>query len=137
MNEQGGGGRERRLSPRFSASLTCEISLSEEDQGLNLLFPGEIISARTRDVSVSGLGIVAPTIYLGYICIVDQGRILQISLDLPDSVVTIKATPVHYIRQDKEGEESIYLIGLSINEINEQDASLYHEYLSVLSHDRS
>ena len=134
MSERGGGGgRNRRLSPRFSAVLACEIRLPEGEQGSNLLFPGETILARTRDVSASGLGVVAPAIYLGYDCIVDQGRTLQVTLRLPPGAVTMKATAVHYVRQDRGGEETSYLIGLRIEEMSAAEAALYMDYLGVLS----
>lgn len=135
MSERGsgGGGRERRLSPRFSVGLDCEISLPEGERSSNLLFPDEKISARTRDLSATGLGVDAPTIYLGYDCIVDQGRTIQIALDLPSRTITMQATSAHYLRQDSVRSEASYVIGLSIIHMSDDDRAIYNAYLSGLS----
>ena len=63
-------GKERRLKPRFGASLPCSVALAEEER--DLLFPNEKLDCRTRDLSESGVGLVAGSIYLGYTCIVDD-----------------------------------------------------------------
>ncbi len=135
MSEQGsgGGGRNRRLWPRFSVGLACEISLPEGEQSSVLLFPGERIGARTRDVSAQGLGVVAPTIYLGYDCLVDQGRTLRVTLSLPAGPVEMTATAAHYLRQDAGGGESSYLIGLRITGMADEDRRLYDDFLNGLA----
>jgi hypothetical protein len=136
MSEQGsgvGGGRNRRLWPRYNVGLVCEISLPEGEQSSVLLFPGEKIGARTRDVSAQGLGVVAPTIYLGYDCLVDQGRTLRITLRLPTGPVEMSATAAHYLRQDTGGGESSYFIGLHITGMGEEDRALYDDFLGGLT----
>jgi hypothetical protein len=136
MSERGsGGGRERRLQPRFNASLDCQISLPEEERSSGVLFPDARITGRTRDLSESGLGVVAPTIYVGYDCVVDQGRTLLVSLRLPSGAVELRATAAHYIRQDDSGGESSYLIGLSITGMDAGPRARYLDFLKELSAD--
>lgn len=134
MSERGsGGGRERRLSPRFNVSLGCQISLPEEERSSGVLFPDASITGRTRDLSESGLGVVAPTIYVGYDCVVDQGRTLLVSLRLPAGDVELRATAAHYIRQDDSGGESSYVIGLSITGMDDDNRSRYASFLADLA----
>ena len=134
MSERGSvGGRERRLSPRFNASLGCQISLPDEERSSGVLFPDARITGRTRDLSESGLGIIAPTIYVGYDCVVDRGRTLLVSLRLPTGAVELKATAAHYIRQDDSGGESSYLIGLSITGMDDDNRSRYNSLLAGLA----
>ena len=137
MSERGsGGGRERRLQPRFNASLGCQISLPDEERSSGVLFPDARIAARTRDLSESGLGVVAPTIYVGYDCVVDQGRTLLVSLRLPSGAnVELKATAAHYVRLDDSGGESSYLIGLSITAMDAGARARYLDFLRELSAD--
>jgi len=137
MSERGsgGGGRERRLSPRFNASLGCQISLPDEERSSGVLFPDARITGRTRDLSESGLGVIAPTIYAGYDCVVDRGRTLLVSLRLPSGNVELKATAAHYIRLDDSGGESSYLIGLSITEMDAGSRARYLDFLKELSAD--
>ena len=135
MSERGsGGGRERRLQPRFNASLGCQISLPDEERSSGVLFPDASITGRTRDLSERGLGVVAPTIYVGYDCVVDQGRTLLVSLRLPSgAAVELKATAAHYVRLDDSGGESSYLIGLSITGMDDDNRSRYADLLAELA----
>jgi PilZ domain len=126
-------GRDRRLSPRFNASLECRVTLPDEGQSSRLLFPGAEIAGQTRDVSATGLGLVVPTIYIGYDCIVDQGRTLIVSLELTTGAVEMRATSVHYVRQDASDGESIYLVGLHITDMADDDRARYSEFLAGLS----
>ncbi len=134
MSEHGGGGgRERRLSPRFNVSLECGVRLPEEERSSALLFPGTILSGRTRDLSESGLGLILPSIYVGYDCIVDRGRTLVVSLALPSGVVEVRAAPVHYIRHDKGGDEVSYHLGLHIVGMSDETRAHYLDFLGTLS----
>ena len=133
MSEFDNRGRERRLSPRYAAVLECAVSLPEGERSSGLLFPHTSLECRTRDVSETGLGIVAPSVYIGYDCIIDQGRTLIIRLALPTGPVEIKATAVHYVRRDRDGEEAIYLIGLSIVAMGDVERARYAEFLAGLA----
>ena len=120
-------GRERRQSPRFNASLPCSISLIAEDE--DLLFPQAKLKGRTRDISESGLGIIVPSIYIGFACIVDEGRALDATLEIPSGLVQLKLTVVHYIRLDEHGQDAAYLVGARITDIPEGDRGRYASYL--------
>jgi PilZ domain len=128
-------GKERRLKPRFGASLPCSVALAEEER--DLLFPNEKLDCRTRDLSESGVGLVANSIYLGYTCILDEGRALAVSVELPAGTVSMEATPAHYLRLDSGGEEASYLIGLRITSMSEEHRALYLAQLEALSRSES
>jgi PilZ domain len=134
MSERGSvGGRERRLSPRYNLVLGCQISLPEEERSSVLLFPDATVAGRTRDVSESGLGVVVETIYAGYDCVVDQGRALRVSLSLPSGDIELRATAVHYVRQDSAAGESAYVIGLSITGMDDDNRARYASLLAELA----
>jgi hypothetical protein len=124
-------GKERRLKPRFGASLPCSVALAEAER--DLLFPGERLDCRTRDLSESGVGLVAPSIYLGYTCIVDEGRALSVRVELPEGTVSMEATPAHYLRLDSGAGPASYLVGLRITSMSEEDRALYLAQLEALS----
>jgi c-di-GMP-binding flagellar brake protein YcgR len=128
MTEQ--GGRERRRAPRFAADVTCTVALTDAEH--NLLFPNEKLHCRTRDVSESGLGLVANSIYLGYTCVVDEGRALVVTLELPAGHVEMEATAAHYVRLDDAARDATYLIGLRISNIAEDQRALYRAFLETL-----
>ena len=125
-------GKDRRLKPRFSAALRCTLSLPPEDR--DILFPHEQLSCLTRDLSESGIGLVAPSIYLGYTCVVDEGRALLLSLELPDgSTIKLNTESAHYLRLDRDAAaEASYLIGLRIVELAGENLARFYDYLSAL-----
>src|SRR5205085_8019721 len=124
-------GKERRLKPRFGASLPCSVALAEAER--DILFPGEKLDGRTRDLSESGVGVVAHSIYLGYTCILDEGRSLLVTVELPGGAVEMEATPAHYLRLDSGSGEASYLIGLRITSMSDEHRALYRAQLDALS----
>lgn len=124
-------GKERRLKPRFDVGLPCAVSLPSSER--ELLFPNEKLECRTRDLSESGVGLVAPSIYLGYSCIVDEGRTLELTLELPEVPVRILVTAAHYLRLDSGASDASYLIGLRILEVADENRAAFLAYLDSLA----
>ncbi len=122
-------GKERRRKPRFNAELPCDVAPGDAD----LLFPGERLECLTRDLSETGVGIVAGSIYVGYVCVVDEGRRLRLRLVLPSGEIELETTTAHYLRLDKGGAEPNYLIGLRITSISNEAGARYMRYLEELS----
>ena len=122
-------GRERRLKPRFNAELPCDVAPGDAE----LLFPGERLECRTRDLSETGVGVVADSIYVGYTCVVDEGRPLRLRLVLPSGEIELETTAAHYLRLDEGGAEPSYLIGLQITSMSDEVRALYGGYLEELS----
>jgi hypothetical protein len=121
-------GRERRRKPRFNAELPCDVAPGDAA----LLFPGDRLECLTRDLSETGVGVVADSIYVGYICVVDEGRALRLRLVLPSGEIELETTTAHYLRLDK-GAEPSYLIGLRIISMSDEAHTLYNDYLEELS----
>jgi hypothetical protein len=122
-------GKERRLKPRFNAELPCDLSPGDGQ----LLSPDDRLECRTRDLSESGVGLVAGSIYVGYTCVVDEGRALHVRLALPAGEIAMEATSAHYIRLDSDADHPVYHIGLRISSMSERDRTLYNDYLDELS----
>ena len=124
-------GAERRLKPRFNVSLPCTVALPEGDR--DFLFPDAILRCQTRDLSETGVGLEATTIYLGYACVVDEGRPLLLELELPAGRVEMLTTSAHYLRHDRAGEDATYLIGLRNTEMSDAARALFNTYLYSLA----
>lgn len=122
-------GKERRLKPRFNAELPCDLAPGDTQ----LLFPGDRLECRTRDLSETGVGLIAGSIYVGYTCVVDEGRTLRLRLALPHSEIEMEATAAHYLRLDSNADDPVYLIGLRITSMSNKDRTLYNNYLDELS----
>jgi hypothetical protein len=122
-------GQERRLKPRFNAELPCDLAPGDAE----LLNPDDRLECRTRDLSETGVGVVAGSIYAGYACVVDEGRALRLRLALPAGEIGMEATAAHYIRLDSDADNPVYLIGLRITSMSEAERALYDDYLEELS----
>ncbi|HEX8557749.1 MAG TPA: PilZ domain-containing protein [Pyrinomonadaceae bacterium] len=122
-------GKERRRKPRYNAEVACDVAPGDAD----LLFFDEPLECRTRDLSETGVGVVAGSIYVGYTCVVDEGRALTVRLALPAGEVTMEATAAHYLRLDKGGDDPRYLIGLRITSMSDDAHARYTRYLEELS----
>ncbi|HEX8190353.1 MAG TPA: PilZ domain-containing protein [Pyrinomonadaceae bacterium] len=122
-------GKERRLKPRYNAELPCDLTPG----GAQLLNPDDRLECRTRDLSETGVGVVAASIYVGYTCVVDEGRPLRVRLALPAGEIEMEATSAHYLRLDSGAGEPVYLIGLRIASMSEAGRTLYNDYLDELS----
>ncbi|HYN84949.1 MAG TPA: PilZ domain-containing protein [Pyrinomonadaceae bacterium] len=135
MEEVNSGGRERRLSPRFEAALDCRLALPDSERSSGLLFPDAFLRARTRDLSETGLGVVAASIYVGYDCVVDAGRTLLVTLEAPRGPIEMTATNVHYTRLGAGAEDAAYLLGLRVVGMTDGNRALYAELLRELERD--
>ena len=122
-------GKERRRKPRFNAELPCDLAPG----GAELLSPDDRLECRTRDLSETGVGVVAGSIYVGYTCVVDEGRALRLRLALPAGEIEMEATAAHYLRFDSGAETPVYHLGLRITSMSEEDRTLYNNYLEELS----
>jgi c-di-GMP-binding flagellar brake protein YcgR len=124
-------GRERRHEPRYTVSLPCSIALPATER--DILFPNERLECRTRDLSESGVGLLAPSIYLGYACIVDEGRALELTVELPAATLRMRATAAHYLRLGGDETEASYVVGLRILEMSEPERAALHSFLNSLA----
>ena len=122
-------GKERRLKPRFNAELPCDLAPGDAQ----LLNPDDRLECLTRDLSETGVGVVAHSIYVGYICVVDEGGALRLRLALPPGAIEMEATAAHYIRLDSDADNPVYLIGLRITSMSEEARAIYNNYLDELS----
>jgi hypothetical protein len=122
-------GKERRLKPRYNAELPCDLSPGDAE----LHSPDDRLECRTRDLSETGVGVASGSIYVGYTCVVDEGRALRVRLALPGGEIEMEATCAHYLRLDSGAGQPIYLIGLRISSMSEEDHALYHNHLEELS----
>jgi len=122
-------GKERRRKPRFNAELPCDLAPADAD----LRVPGERLECRTRDLSETGVGVVAGSIYVGYTCVVDEGRALLLRLALPAGEIEMETTAAHYLRLDSGGDAPHYLIGLRITSMSDAAHASYARHLEELS----
>jgi hypothetical protein len=115
----------RRQAPRCEARLRLSVrfglSLLQVGAGDCVPPPGEM-SGTTRDLSETGLAVSLSSNHIGdrYFNVV--GCTLQITLELPDGPVEIRATP-KWCRWflEEESPQRSYLLGLRIIEMTDEE----------------
>ena len=119
----------RRRAPRYKLRLPLSISLLDVRSSANGAGRARALEGYTRDLSESGLAMILPAIRIGEHYLMGEGRTLRVVLELPTAPVEMKVVPVRYERLDESEAEKGYLIGLSINEMSDQDREGFVEYL--------
>jgi hypothetical protein len=120
----------RRIAPRHKVRLPASVSLVEKETDESL-WPS--ILAYTRDVSVSGLALVMPTIRMGCHELSEGDHVIKIVLAISHEVsVQLIASLMHcgVLSEDEAGAG--YLIGAKIEEISAEDRALYDEFIGGL-----
>ncbi len=85
------------------------------------------LKGHTLDISDTGIALVVPAIRIGEHYLVGDDRKLHVQLELSNGPVELTVVPVRYESLGDYGEESGYLVGAKIVELNEADRARFHE----------
>jgi hypothetical protein len=119
----------RRISPRRSLRLPCSISI-HDPKLKDAARRAPSLEAYTRDLSATGIALVAPAIRIGERYLNEST--LLVSLEHPSGRMEILAAAVRYEQLPPDGEEKGYLIGARIVEMSGEDRARFEEHLRQL-----
>jgi hypothetical protein len=119
----------RRASPRLAARLPCLVSL-HEPRASDQTRRTPTLEVHTRDLSATGLALVAPAIRINDRYLTDSTLLLR--LEHPAGTIELIVKSVRYERLAPEGEEDGYLIGVRIVEMSGEDRARYEAHLRAL-----
>jgi hypothetical protein len=123
----------RRASPRRAARLPCIVSFHDPRASEKSRRP-PTLQAHTRDLSATGVAIVAPAIRINDRYLTDSTLLLR--LEHPAGLMEMVVQSVRYERLAPEGEEGGgeegYLVGVRIVEMREEDRASYEAHLRGL-----
>lgn len=119
----------RRRASRRPVSVPVSVSVLSSI-ARNARWPTPL-AGHTRDLSLTHLAVVVPSIRIGSRYLTARDSRLLIALDLADETVEIEGSPVRY---DKitGGGESGHLIVAKIRRISENRREFYADYLRSL-----
>jgi len=83
-------------------------------------------------VSTTGLALIVPAIRIAEHYLAGTDRRLFVQLELPDGAVEITAIPVRYESLEEDPDESGYVIGAHIENVNEKDQVRFNNYVAAL-----
>jgi hypothetical protein len=90
------------------------------------------MEGHTSDVSATGVGLIVPAIRIGEHYLVGEEQRLHLKLELPTGPVDLNVSPVRYESLEEDPEETGYVIGVRITNMNEADRKRFHEYIQTL-----
>ena len=117
----------RRRSRRARVRLSFTLGLADPRTSSNGIRRLPLLKGHTLDISSTGIALVLPAIRIGEHYLVGEDRRLHIKLELPDGPVELTVAPVRYESLEDAGEESGYVIGAKIVELNEVERSRFQE----------
>jgi len=76
------------------------------------------------------LALIVPKITLDEHHLVGENRSFNISLELPDGAIDLKATPVRYERLEEDTNDTGYLIAVKITSMTDGDREKWNDFLA-------
>jgi len=123
----------RRRARRVRARLTFTLSLSDPRVSTNGRRRLPSLDGYTLDVSTTGLALIVPAIRIAEHYLAGTDRKLYMKLELPTGPIEMKVAPVRY---ESLEDDSGYLIGARIVEMNDTDRVSFEKYVEkVLKHE--
>ncbi len=121
---------DRRRSRRQRVSLPLTIFVAGAARKLNGAPKVSSIDGHTVDVSANGLALIVPTIRLGDHHLVGGNRGFTVRLQLPSGPVDMKVATVRYENLSEESDETGFLIGVRVTEMDPTDRAKFDEYFA-------
>ena len=121
-----------RISPsRRNLQVPISVSFEPETTTGRLTVKREILSIKgeTKDLSATGLAFVVDSIRLREYYLVGENRVLDAIIELPDANIRMKLLGLRYEQFGEHLSVHKYLIGASIQSMNQLDREIYEEYL--------
>jgi len=122
----------RRKHRRVRTRLSFTLSLADPRVNTNGSRRLPSLDGYTLDVSTTGLALIVPAIRIGEHYLAGADRKLHIKLVLPSGPVEMKVATVRY---ESLEDDSGYLIGARIVEMNDADRASFGKYVAqVVKH---
>lgn len=119
----------RRRAERRRVRLACSVSL--HDPKANAAAPtrnAPSLQCHTRDLSTTGIALVAPAIRVGGRYLTES--VLRLLIEHPAGAIEIVVQPVRYEQLAPDSDETGYLIGARIVSASDEDRARYESYLT-------
>ncbi len=120
---------DRRSAPRRPLRLPCAVFIHDPklEEAHHAARRAPRLEAFTRDLSSTGIGLVAPAVRVGERYLTDSP--LRLVLEHPTGPLELTAAAVRYEQLDETGDERGYLFGLRITSMSDADRARYERHL--------
>jgi hypothetical protein len=122
---------ERVVSARHSYAVPIKVSIVPDRATgpLQKSLAHLSVSGETRDLSKTGVAFIVPAIRLREYYLVGENRSLNVELDLPDGKIRMQIVGHRYEQVGQHISEARFLIGASIQKIDDEDRQIYENFL--------
>lgn len=122
----------RRHHRRVRTRLRFTLSLTDPKVSSNGARRLPTLNGHTLDISATGLALIVPAIRIGEHYLAGSDRRLHLKLELPDGPVEMTVATVRYESLDESQEETGYLIGTRIIEMDDEHRASFDRYVATL-----
>jgi hypothetical protein len=128
---------DRRRVPRRQSRVYAQLPftvvlLDTQEEAAKNAAGKNSLAGHTRDLSATGLTLLLSVMRIGDSYLTDSEHYLGIRLSLPGGPVSMLAAPVRFEHATGTESEPLYLLGVRILNMREDDRSCYLTYLSTL-----
>lgn len=124
--------RAPRRGARFVARLPISVSPLRDGQDFDLRTQLSLAGS-TRDLSRGGITLLLPAMRVGSLYLTDAAGYMGVTVETPHGSVRMLATPVRFEQIDGDEGGYVYLIGVRILRMGEEDRANYLAFLKTLS----
>jgi hypothetical protein len=124
---------DRRRSPRRGARFTARlpVSVSPLRDGQDFAAAPSVAGC-TRDLGGGGLTLLLPAMRVGSLYLTDSGGYLGVTVETPHGGVRMLAAPARFEQIGGDEGGYVYLIGVRIMRMGDEDRAVYSAYLKTL-----
>jgi hypothetical protein len=122
--------KDRRRSPRLRVRLLFSASVCRRSNGNGVQTRERLLKGHTRDLSANGMGLNVPQIHLDGLHLATEGSELDLRLELPGGDVHMRVVPRRYERLDEPELGCVYLVGVQIAHMDEEDRVRYSSFIA-------
>lgn len=121
---------DRRQSPRLRVRLLFSISVPTKAKTNGGAPSDRTLRGHTRDISISGLGMMLPQVHLSGHHLAAERRELHVRLEFPTGPMHVVVAPRRYEKLDDAELGCSYLIGARILQISETDRKRLETFIA-------
>jgi hypothetical protein len=122
--------KDRRRSPRLSVRLLFSASVCRSSNGNGGQNRVRLLKGHTRDIGFNGLALYVPQIHVDGHHLATEGNELELRLELPGGAISMRVSPRRYERLDEPELGCMYLVGVQIVHIDEEDRKRYLSFIA-------
>lgn len=124
---------DRRHSNRQRVRLPFTILFGGPARAVKGTHRAVTLEGHTLDVSAGGLALIVPAIRVGEHHLVGEGPHFKLRLELAEGPIEMKVATVRYESLDEGANETGFIVGVKIVEMEEAERRRYSEYISKLT----